>query len=109
MPKNIDFLGCDPEQTAAILERLATDLRKLGLGQHPAPALLREAPLLRGWSFEQRPRPCLTGYMFNHPLIAEGRTGVTSEIYAIDPGRRWVRTLSRFYELGPATLHGLVD
>nr|WP_245893353.1 hypothetical protein [Devosia naphthalenivorans] len=45
--------------------------------------------------------------MFNHPDIGDGRSAVTSELFAIDPGRRWVRTLSRFYELGPVTLQGL--
>lgn len=106
-PENIDFLGCDPVITAETLARLSHDLAELAAGRYPSPDHLRHAPVLRSWSFDQRPRPCLKGMIYDHPLIGQGRNGVTSEIYAIDPGRRWVRTLSRYYELGPTTLHGI--
>lgn len=102
-------MGCDPEQTAELLADLAADLRKLAEGQCPTPSQLRNAPLLTSWTFAHRPSLVFSGSMFNHPVVGDGRTSLTSEIYAIDPGRRWARTLSRFYELGPVTLHGLAN
>lgn len=107
MKHTSDFLGCDPLAAAETLERLAADLRRLAAGNLPTSSELRDAPMLRNWSFVRRQRACLTGTTFNHPCIGDGRTAVTSELFAIDHGRRWVRTMSRFYELGPATLQGL--
>jgi hypothetical protein len=107
MAGGIDFMGCDPEATAASLVLLARDLRDLADGKQPDVDRLRDAPVLRSWSFDLRPRPCLKGRVYDHPVIVSGRMAATSEIYALDPGRRWVRTMSRFYELGPATLHGM--
>ena len=109
MADQVDFIGNHPEDTAAMLERLATDLRKLGGGYFPSALTLNETPLLSLWAVSHRPRPCLIGSMCGHPLIEQGRVGVTSEIYAIDRNRRWARTLSRFYKLGPAALTGQLD
>lgn len=106
-PADIDFLGCDPVATAETLAHLADDLLELAAGRHPTSDQLQDAPALRSWSFDRRHRPCLKGMIYDHPLIGQGRIGITSEIYAIDPERRWVRTLSRYYELGPAILHGM--
>jgi hypothetical protein len=106
-PEDIDFMGCHPLITAETLERLAHDLKLLAWGRRPTPEELAEAPVLRSWAFDRRPRPCLRGVIYGHPDIREGRETITSEIYALDPERRWVRTLSRLYELGPATLQGM--
>jgi len=106
-PANVDFLGCDPVAMADTLARLAHDLSELAAGQHPTSDQLQEAPVLRSWSFDRRSRPCLKGMIYNHPVIGQGRIGITSELYAIDPKRQWVRTLSRYYELGPGTLRGM--
>lgn len=104
---NVHFLGCDPVATADSLILLARDLHELAAGRYPDADQLRDAPILRSWSFDHRPRPCLKGRMYGHPLISTGNMAVTSELFAVDRERRWVRTLSRFYSLGPATLHGI--
>lgn len=97
----VQFIGGEPMETANALEALAADLRLLAIGQIPNEEMLIEAPLIRNWGMAARPRPCLLGQMIGHPTVALGGQGVTSELFAIDPHRRWARSLSRFYELGP--------
>lgn len=99
------FLGVDPIECAQMFERLAEDLRKLAAGHQPdlgAPG----TPHLRHWGVTRRPVTCLTGHVYGHPLLGDDRTCVTSEIFALDREQRWVRTMSRFYELGSAGVFG---
>jgi hypothetical protein len=107
--KPISFLGADPVATAETLEALAADLRKLAKGRHPSPQMLAEAPLLRGWGFSRRPAACLQGRIYGHPVIGDTEFATTSELFAIDGERRWVRTMSRYYALGPAGMFGGED
>ncbi len=84
----------------ARLERLLRDLRAIRDGQAPTQATLFAAPVLDRWTYARRLSPCFTGYMSGHPEIGEGRYGVTSEVWFVDPHFRFVRSLSRFYRLG---------
>lgn len=105
----VDFLGADPLATAELLENLAADLRELAAGSLPSSGRLREAPHLRRWDFAQRSALCLAGTAYGHPRIVDGQESVTSEIFAIARDRSWIRTLSRFYQLGPPKVFGLDD
>ncbi|QGY02987.1 MULTISPECIES: hypothetical protein [Methylobacterium] len=100
-------LGVDAEQARAPDEREAGDrLRELadelqGIRDQvkPAPADLRDAPRLERWRFTSRSVRVLTGEVFGHPNFPDGRRITTSDLYASD-GRRWARTLSRYFILG---------
>lgn len=109
MGKNVDFLGDDPHRLAERLQLLADDLRLLAAGTLPSSRVLREAPIIWRWGFVRRDALALAGTTFGHPLIAEGSPSMTSYIFAIDPDRRWARTLSRFYVLGPAGKFGMPE
>jgi len=97
MATPFDFVGIDPDITVEPLRRLPADLEGLSRVRPPARDRLHGAPLLRTWRIETRPKICLKGIVFGHPLIGDGRIATTSEILAINPERRWVRTLSRYY------------
>ena len=109
MKEVTSFLGADPMTTADTLEELASDLRRLAKGEPPNVAVLSAAPLLHGWGTARKPVSCLTGKVYGHPKLGDGRIALTSEIFAIDRERRWVRTLSRFYALGPSGMFGQQD
>jgi hypothetical protein len=104
--QSTSFLGADPLATAATLEALAADLRKLADGHLPEPGTMSSAPLLHGWGASRKPVICLTGKVYGHPRLADGHVALTSEVFAIDRAQRWVRTMSRYYELGPTGIFG---
>jgi hypothetical protein len=73
----------------------------------PAPTLaeLERAPLISGWIMSIHPDdapPSLFGIVVNHPLIADVKTAVTSELVAMSRVGAWARTHSRYYRLGRA-------
>lgn len=103
------FLGSDPLDTAQKLEALAADLRRLARGNVPPLRAMAVAPVLHGWGFQKRTALCLAGKVYGHPRIGDGSFSITSQVYAIDPERRWARTFSRFYELGPSGMFGGAD
>ncbi len=83
------------------LRALADDAAHLQHVQSVSPALLRAAPLLKYWVPVRRPEGLrLIGQVTAHPLI-EGRMMMTSPLWFADPEDRWIRTLSRYYRLGP--------
>lgn len=49
----------------------------------------------------QTPLGLLIGRVTGHPLLGD-RTASTSPLWFADPDGTWVRTLSRFYRLGPS-------
>lgn len=103
----IDFLGIDPLEAADRLARAAYDLAELAAGRPPDPAAMAEAPLLRRWGVIRASGYVLTGQVFGHPTIADGKTAVTSNLLAISREQGWARTTSRFYLLGSPNMYGL--
>jgi hypothetical protein len=87
-------------ELTACLRGLADDLDRIAAGHAPTPADLDHAPLLVDWRLTLTWNGfCLTGFAAGHPRLG-ARTIVTSHLWALDPERRWARTLSRFYRLG---------
>ena len=81
------------------LEQLARDIRSIAAGTGPLPSDLEAAPVLDAWELSWRPMTTMIGTLIGHPRLADGPAH-TTEIWAIDPHRRWARTLSRYYALG---------
>lgn len=100
-------LGVDVEQARAPDEREAGDrLRDLadelqGIRDQVKPTRedLDAAPRLERWRSSTRQVRVLTGEVHGHPNFPDGRRITTSDLYASD-GRRWARTLSRYFVLG---------
>jgi hypothetical protein len=80
--------------------RLVQDLDDIRRGRHPGKARLASCPTIHEWQGITRPDPCLTGIMFNHPTIPDGRQGVTTGLWVLAPTLGYARTISRFYALG---------
>ena len=110
-PNLVRALGpgaCTPEVTGR-LRRLADDLDRIAAGTAPTQMDLKTAPLLVDWQLTTRLTGiCLTGFVAGHPLLGNRRI-VTSHVWALDPGYRWARTLSRFYQLGLPEGGGVAD
>lgn len=91
------FGRADAGETVAALRRLADDIEKLTM--FVPTRQLDIAPRLENWTFGSRRSTCLAGHVIGHPIL--GTTQVlSSELFAIDPKRRWARTFNRFYVLG---------
>lgn len=103
----VDFMGTDPLLTADRLKKAAADLHRLAGGGAPDALALAEAPLLRRWGVIRASGFVLTGQVFGHPDIVDGRTAVTSALLAVDREKGWARTTSRFYLLGSPSMFGL--
>lgn len=98
--------GFTPEITDR-LRRLTDDLDRIAAGAAPTAADLNAAPLLVDWQMTITWNGiCLTGFVAGHPLLGNKRI-CTSQLWALDPGLRWARTLSRFYRLGLAAGAGI--
>ncbi|KAB2774837.1 DUF6634 family protein [Brucella anthropi] len=83
------------------LKALVRDLERLLNGEDPHQSELADAPLIDNWDFDRRDTTCLVGTFIAHPRL--GRivpNGITSELWYIDPERKYARTFSRFYRLG---------
>jgi hypothetical protein len=96
--------GCDRVRLLLLhearrLECLAQDLRAIAEGSAPRTEDLETAPVIDGWVFGQRSMTTMVGTLIGHPRLPDGAVH-TTEVWAIDPCRRWARTLSRFYVLG---------
>jgi hypothetical protein len=83
------------------LRALADDCERLELGRPVSPILLQRAPLLKEWIAAVTPLGVqLVGYVTGHPMHGD-RAVATSPVWFADPDGNWIRTLSRFYRLGP--------
>ncbi|MFC6747629.1 hypothetical protein ACFQFG_26030 [Methylobacterium persicinum] len=100
-------LGVDAEQARSPDEReagdrlrdLADELQGIRDQVKPTPDDLQGAPRLERWRSATRSVRVLTGDVYGHPNFPDGRRITTSDLYASD-GRRWARTLSRYFVLG---------
>ncbi|MBS4004940.1 DUF6634 family protein [Bradyrhizobium sp. G127] len=96
----LDPIHATPDLTMR-LRALADDAARLQQVRSVSPARLRTAPLLKYWTPLRRPEGLrLIGQVSGHPLI-KGPMIMTSPLWFADPKGRWVRTLSRYYRLGP--------
>ena len=91
------------------LRALADDCEHLCQRRSVSPFVLDAAPRLDDWVAMQTSLGIqLMGQVSGHPLLGD-RAAVTSPLWIADPQGRWVRTLSRFYQLGsppnPADIH----
>lgn len=86
---------------ASQLRALADDCEQLKLARAVPPMLLRRAPLLENWVPALTPGGVqLIGYTVAHPIHGD-RIVMTTPLWWADPDGTWVRSLSRFYRLGP--------
>lgn len=87
----------------ARLRDLADDLDRVRAGAAPREEDLARAPLIVDWHALLTPLGLrLIGFVTGHPLLGN-RPAMTSQVWAADPGGRWIRTLTRFYRLGEAS------
>jgi hypothetical protein len=83
------------------LRALADDCDRLKRGRAVSPLLLRSAPLLEDWMPARTPEGVqLIGRASGHPIHGD-RMVMTTQLWFADPDGHWIRTLSRFYRLGP--------
>jgi hypothetical protein len=83
----------------ARLEKLASDLDRLGSGIMPSAAELADAPLIDQYMPVTQPVPCLAGVCSDHPRL-HGPLIMTTDIWVAAFEDGWVRTLGRYYRLG---------
>lgn len=91
------------------LRGLVRDLEDIRRGKHPNKAALATCPKIHDWQGITRPDPCLTGIMFNHPTIGDGRQGVTTGLWVLAPNLGYARTITRLYALGRPDRSALLD
>jgi hypothetical protein len=83
------------------LRALADDCDRLERGRPVSPVLLQKAPLLEDWVPAITPQGVqLFGHVTGHPLLGDC-AAATTPLWFADPNGAWVRSLSRFYRLGP--------
>lgn len=82
-----------------LLRTLSWDLAAIFDGGMPTPDQLRDAPILKDHALSSYRVHCMEGAVFGHPLLGDGRRIKTSQLFCVDPGLKWIRTLSRFYRL----------
>jgi hypothetical protein len=86
---------------ASRLRGLADDCDRLNVGGAVSPILLQSAPLLEDWVPAVTPEGLqLIGHASSHPIHGD-RMVMTTQVWFADPDGNWIRTLSRFYRLGP--------
>jgi hypothetical protein len=83
------------------LRALANDCDRLEFGRPVSPIMLQTAPVLEDWVPAVTPEGLrLIGYASGHPVHGD-RIVMTAPLWFADPDGGWVRSLSRFYRLGP--------
>jgi|APMI01.1.fsa_nt_gi hypothetical protein len=99
-PTNLIEARFDERGLSDRLRELADDMEAIEEGVAPTEQDLMSAPVLTGWSQLPQQVPVIAGIVAGHPSLQNFI--MTSQVYASD-GRTWVRTLSRWYRLGPPT------
>ena len=88
------------------LRKLADDCEQLELHRFVLPTVLENAPLLESWMPILTPEGLhLVGRASGHPVHGD-RIVMTTQLWWADPEGQWVRSLSRFYRLGPPATRG---
>ena len=83
------------------LRMLANDCDRLRFGRPPPQRIFALAPLMEDWTTVLTPEGVkLVGRVTGHPILGD-RNVMTTPLWFADPGCTWVRSLSRFYRLGP--------
>ncbi len=80
-------------------QRLSTDLRAVE-GGLVLPMLFDTAPILEAHQMYSRRTACLSGYVFGHPSLGDGREIMTSQLIYMDTEAGIARTVNRWYRLG---------
>lgn len=90
-----EWLGLPHPSLISKLRRLADDLAEINqcVAQTPDAAI-------NSWTLGKRVVPCLIGRPMGHPVISDGRSAFSSELFYLDPHRGIARTMSRWYRLG---------
>jgi hypothetical protein len=78
------------------LRRLADDLEDI---DRCAEAIVPKAAM-NSWASGMRSVPCLIGRPTGHPIVSDGKTACSSELFYLDVDRGIARTMSRWYRLG---------
>jgi len=81
------------------IRSMCDDIDAVLAGLPPSEEKLSRAPLLHQWQLVPYQSVCLSGFVSDHPRIRNGPL-VSSQVFMLDPERKWGRTLSRFYRLG---------
>lgn len=80
-------------------QRLSTDLRSVEAGTTQSLSL-HTAPILEAHQMYSRRTACLSGFVFGHPSLYDGREIMTSQLIYMDIEIGIARTLNRWYRLG---------
>lgn len=85
--------------SADVAQRLSADLRLIEAGSLTMESL-DTAPLLEAHQMYSRPTASLSGYVFGHPSLSDGREIMTSQLIYMDTEIGIARTINRWYRLG---------
>lgn len=80
--------------------RLSADLRVVEAGSLTINSLDTAPILLESHQMYSRRTACLSGYVFGHPSLPDGREIMTSQLIYLDMGIGIARTINRWYRLG---------
>jgi hypothetical protein len=85
--------------SADVAQRLSTDLRLIESGSLTIESLVT-APVLEAHQMYSRRTASLSGYVFGHPSLSDGREIMTSQLIYMDTEIGIARTINRWYRLG---------
>ncbi|RWX13635.1 hypothetical protein EHI42_19770 [Rhizobium hidalgonense] len=88
--------GSQPKTLIDNLRRLADDLEDIDACVVARPP----ATSINSWAIAQRAVPCLIGRPMGHPVVSDGKSACSSELFYLDAERGIARTMSRWYSLG---------
>jgi hypothetical protein len=67
---------------------------------------LDTAPILQAHQMYSRRTACLSGYVYGHPSLGDGREVMTSQLIYMDTQAGIARTVNRWYRLGDPAGNG---
>jgi|UPI000831369D hypothetical protein len=96
------------DHSIEVMRRMRTmcdDIDAVLAGLPPSVEKLSQAPLIHQWKVVPYQSVCLAGFVSGHPRIRNGPV-LSSQVFMLDPERKWGRTISRFYRLGTPAEEG---